>query len=169
MTSPTPEYREITLTQGQVARVSPHRFAEISASKWSARWSKNTQTFYALRSSKKHEGPKHTILMHRQIKGVGYKDPREVDHVNNKETLDNTDENLRFANDTEQMCNHGIRKDNSSGLKGVSFHKATGKWQAQIQVNGKKIYLGLFDTKELAHAAFVEAAMKYHGKFACTG
>jgi hypothetical protein len=49
----------------------------------------------------------------------------------------------------------------------VSFHKASGKWIAQICINGKKKHLGLFSTPELAYAAYCKAALEYHGKFAC--
>jgi hypothetical protein len=169
MTSPTPEYREIPLTHEQVARVSPHRFEEINSFEWSARWSKNAGSYYAVRSSRPINGKRHTILMHRQILGLAYGDPREGDHVDPEDTLNNTDENLRIASVPEQQRNKGLTKSNTSGFKGVSWHKATGKWQAQIMAEMKKKYLGLFDTKELAHAAFCAAAAKYHGEFARTG
>lgn len=58
---------------------------------------------------------------------------------------------------------------NLTGLKGVTFHRVTGKWQAAIQVNRKSHHLGLFETADAAHAAYVASAAKLHGEFACTG
>jgi hypothetical protein len=55
------------------------------------------------------------------------------------------------------------RKDNkSTGLLGATFHKASGKYNAQIFVQGKNKHLGLFDTAEEAHTSYVEAKRKFH-------
>lgn len=43
---------------------------------------------------------------------------------------------------------------------------AAGKYQAQIKVNYRSIYLGLFPTARAAHAAYIAAARKYFGEFA---
>lgn len=50
--------------------------------------------------------------------------------------------------------------------KGVSFHKLTGRWSAQIGVNRRLHYLGLFDTPEQAAYAYDAAAKEHHGEFA---
>jgi hypothetical protein len=105
--------------------------------------------------------------MHRQILGLEYGDPREGDHINRKETLNNTDENLRIVDSFSQQKNKGLYRSSTSGLKGVTFHKATKKWLAQIAVDGERKHLGLFATKELAYAAYCRAARKFHGEFAC--
>jgi len=54
------------------------------------------------------------------------------------------------------------RKDNKSGVKGVSYHKATGKWDANIGVKGKQIFLGRFKNLEDAIKARKEGEEKYH-------
>lgn len=47
----------------------------------------------------------------------------------------------------------GAHKNNLSGVRGVHYHKATGKWRARVGHEGKVIYLGLFDTIEAASTA----------------
>lgn len=46
-----------------------------------------------------------------------------------------------------------IGKNNTSGIKGVSYHKKSGKWRAQIRVQGKNYYLGIYERIEDAAAA----------------
>jgi hypothetical protein len=48
----------------------------------------------------------------------------------------------------------------------VSWSKAAGKWVAQIQKDKKNIYLGLYDTPEGAHQAYLESAKNLHLQFA---
>ncbi len=89
----------------------------------------------------------------------------DIDHVNGDPT-DNRIENLRECTDRENSRNRGPWKRNQSGLKGV--HAQNGKWRAQITADGEKIDLGTFSSREEAHAAYREAARKYHGDFART-
>lgn len=59
-----------------------------------------------------------------------------------------------------------MRKNNSSGVTGVSVHhniKST-VYMAQITVKGKTIYLGRFKTFEEAVRARKEAEITYFGK-----
>lgn len=88
----------------------------------------------------------------------------EIDHTNGN-TADNRWINIREATRFENAQNCGARRDNTSGYKGVSWHKITQKWQGEIRSQHKRIYLGLFDSPEKAHEAYCAAAKKYHGKF----
>ena len=104
------------------------------------------------------------IAMHRMI--LGLTDPTiHVDHINGNK-LDNRRENLRICTIQENNLKRGIRKDNTSGAKGVHFNKKTGKWMARISIGNKRYYLGLFTLKEEAIKAYNKACKKYHGKFA---
>ena len=90
--------------------------------------------------------------------------PDQVDHVNMIRD-DNRWRNLRAASRSENLRNCGPRKSNKCGYKVVSAH-GNGKWQADICVNQRSIYLGVFNTPEEAHAAYVQAASKHHKEFA---
>ena len=87
-----------------------------------------------------------------------------VDHKNNIRD-DNRIENLRWATGTENNQNSKIRKDNTSGTKGVYWYKDRKKWLAYIRINGKHIYLGSFDNIEDAIKARQEKAKEIHGEF----
>lgn len=54
-----------------------------------------------------------------------------------------------------------IPKNNTSGIKGVSWHNRDKKWQASIALKGKTIYLGQFNKLEKAAQARKEAEEKY--------
>jgi hypothetical protein len=92
--------------------------------------------------------------------------PDQIDHINGVKT-DNRMVNLRPATNAENRRNCGAPAANTSGHKGVCWHKPTGKWYAQIQVGtGVPKYLGIFDDIEEAAATYQAAALKYHGEFA---
>jgi hypothetical protein len=94
--------------------------------------------------------------------------PTELDHINGIKH-DNRLCNLREASRKENSINRNKRTDNSSGYKGVNWHKAANKWQARIMVNGKRLQLGWFETPEDAYLAYCAAAKEFHGEFANFG
>ena len=164
---PTPSeplYREIPLSQGQIALVSASRFKELNAYKWSADWSQTAKSFYAVRHCRKADGKQTSAFMHRAILGLEFGDKRQGDHVN-MNTLDNRDENLRIATPSENQRNRGKNANNTSGFKGVYWRKDKLRWVAQIGFDGKKKYLGLFATAQEAHRAYCEASQDKHGNF----
>lgn len=83
-----------------------------------------------------------------------------VDHIN-RDTLDNRKNNLRVCTIQENLRNQK-RSNNKTGYTGVTVHKQTGKYTAQIKVNYKKIHLGLFDTIKEALSARKKAELKYY-------
>jgi hypothetical protein len=67
------------------------------------------------------------------------------------------------------MRNQRIRPNNTSGIKGVSWHQARKKWTARIWVNNKCVYLGIFETIASAASSYEEASHRLHGEFAKRG
>ncbi len=76
-----------------------------------------------------------------------YENKKCVDHINNNRS-DNCLFNLRYATHQENNFNSSICKNNTSGVKGVSFDKQRNKWRAQIKINGKSLHLGYFNNIE---------------------
>lgn len=78
--------------------------------------------------------------------------PTEIDHVNGKRD-DNRIINLRNVTTAENRKNHAKPSNNTSGVVGVVWSRAIRRWNAQIKVNRKCIFLGSFATIEEAAAA----------------
>ena len=91
--------------------------------------------------------------------------PEYIDHIDGN-PINNKIENLRPATVNQNRQNSSIRKDNKSGCKGVYWKKDSKKWSVQIQANGKRINIGVFDNLELADLVAQEARDKFHGKYA---
>lgn len=102
------------------------------------------------------------VLLHRYI--LNAPKDSEIDHIN-RNPLDCRKNNLRFCSRTQNNQNQNVRKDNSSGVKGVSFLKDKNKWHSRITVNHKTILLGNYDRYEDAVTARMKAEKKYCGEF----
>lgn len=107
--------------------------------------------------------PVHRIIfkMHTGIDPAG-----DVDHVNGIRQ-DNRAINLRECSRSQNLANSALRRDNKIGIKGVAAHGC--RFVAHIRIEGKKRHLGVFLTKEEAHAAYLVAAAARSGPFAFGG
>ena len=103
------------------------------------------------------------IFMHRLImqtpKGM------DTDHINHN-PLDNRKSNLRVCTHANNQKNLSLRKNNTSGVRGVRWHKQLQKWNARIYVNGKEISLGCYRDLKEATKARKDASLRYYGEFA---
>jgi HNH endonuclease/AP2 domain len=103
-----------------------------------------------------------TVRLHRLLldapKGM------EVDHIDGDLT-NNMRVNLRLCTRSENGQNQRKHRDNTSGFKGVSWHKQRKYWVAHIRLNRKLLHLGCFDTAEQASAAYQAAAERLFGDF----
>lgn len=91
-----------------------------------------------------------------------------IDHINNV-TDDNRIENMRLASTCENNQNSVLRKDNSSGVKGVSWNKRDKCWAVTIACNGKRKGFGTFTDFETAKQVAEQARLKLHGEYANNG
>lgn len=90
----------------------------------------------------------------------------QIDHINGNK-LDNRIVNLRVSTQSQNKSNGKKYRTNTSGYKGVV--KCGLRWKAQITHQQKVIYLGLYDTREAAHEAYIAAANELQGRFANPG
>lgn len=114
------------------------------------------------------------LMLHRLIMDAP-KD-KQVDHIEH-DTLDNRKCKLRLCSNQENAFNRGRPKNNQSGFKGVTYRKQPKNminerekqkpWEAQLQLNGKKIYIGYYKTKEEAAAAYDKKCVEVWGKPVC--
>ncbi len=123
---------------------------------------RNPQGYWVIAVAKKHYRAHRLAWLYT----YGESPAGEIDHING-DHLDNRICNLRVANRQQQCANSVRPSHNSSGFKGVS--RKRNKWRARVKVNQKEIGLGVFNTKEEAHAAYMKAAQEHFGEFACDG
>jgi hypothetical protein len=91
----------------------------------------------------------------------------EIDFVDNNPSNVRLD-NLREATSAQNGHNRSRSSNNTSGYKGVSWHKGNQAWRAQIRVNGKT-HTSYYGTPEAAHAWYCAMASKHYGEFANAG
>ncbi|MCY7423508.1 HNH endonuclease [Bacillus amyloliquefaciens] len=151
------ETAKIQLSKGKVALVDADMFDYLN--QWSWFYHENG---YAMRSYRK-DGRYRKDRMHRVV--VNAPSGFDVDHINGNK-LDNRRENLRIATRSQNNANKRMQSNNTSGYRGVNWHKQRRKWVAKIQVDRKSIHLGLYEKKEDAARAYNKAAVLYYGEFA---
>lgn len=113
---------------------------------------------YVSSTTEKHS---RITYLHRLVMNAPY--GKYIDHINHN-PLDNRKENLRIVTNGQNLMNASIRKNNTSGIRGVN--KQNNKWRARIQIDGNCIELGNFYNKEDAIKARKDAEEKYFGEYA---
>ena len=78
---------------------------------------------------------------------------REIDHID-RNKANNSISNLRWISKSNNLRNRPKMQNTSSKYMGVCFDKANGKYRAQIQINNKNKYIGIYDKEEEAGRAF---------------
>lgn len=160
--------RLIPLSKGLHAIVDASDYEWLMQYRWTAAKNDKGGGWYAVSSERMVDGKRgEYVRMHRLILGLEKGDQRKGDHRDNLNTLDNRRKNLRIATNAQNTMNCRRKSNNHSGLKGViPTGEKKNPWRADIRVDGRLLYLGRFPTKERAHAAYCEAALKYFGEFA---
>lgn len=90
--------------------------------------------------------------------------PDELDHRDRNPSNDSLT-NLRPATSSLNKVNQKIRSDNLSRFRGVYQRKDSGRWTAQICLNGRRETLGCFSSKDEAADAYKEASRLLHKEF----
>jgi hypothetical protein len=157
-------FRLIPMSQPKYAKVDPADYERLRKYEWLA-W-KGKNRFYARRRVPTGIAKKEKLVyMHQMV--IKVPDGMVTDHINH-EGMDNRSANLRAATKAQNLCNRKkFAGSSSSKYKGVCWLKRHHKWEACITLKNKKIYLGCSRDEIEAAKAYVRAAKKYHGDFAC--
>lgn len=127
---------------------------------WSGHWCKKTKQYYVYGRAKMVNHHQTRVQLHRFL----FDNPAGlfIDHKNHVALDNRKSVNLRLANNSLNMQNlSGIPRHNTSGYRGVSFHKSTKKWNAYIHSDGKRIYLGIYEDKITAAKVAYQARRKF--------
>jgi len=142
--------KEIQLSKDMSALVDDADYDYLSLITWHAT-EKKEGLFYA---QSNRVGLMHRFIMAPMVGHI-------VDHIDHN-TLNNQKSNLRVCKLSHNAMNRMTR--NKTGFKGVY---SNGRCiTAQIKVNDKRIYLGVFKNTKEAASAYNEAATKYYGEYA---
>lgn len=94
---------------------------------------------------------------------LGLVDHKDCNPANNR--IDN----LRLATSPENGYNAKLAKNNTSGVKGVTWNATQQKWSARVSVNGKRHTLGVFSDKNQAEAVVKAFREQHHGEYSNHG
>jgi hypothetical protein len=144
--------KQIPLTQGKFALVDDDDYDYLIKFNWFL-----NNTGYASRNSPRGSGKRKQIMMHRVI--MCTPDELVCDHKDG-DKLNNQKQNLRNCSYSDNSRNMKKHSNASSEYKGVSWHKATSMWQSQIEVNGRNLYLGVYEDEISAAIAYNNAALE---------
>jgi len=118
-----------------------------------------------------HVDPKGYIIVRcggyqRSVHHFMFPDNIVTDHISG-DTLDNRRINLRKVTQDQNAYNSKLRKDNSSGVKGVRrrVNNSGHKWEARIVWGGKEYHLGTYELFKDAVYARKRAELKYFGEY----
>lgn len=164
--TPTPHNQQVGTVEiplvgrkgaGLCAVVDAADLALVQGHRW--RVIRTPQSTYAQTVVTGSDGKQKTVKLHQML----LPDAPQVDHIDH-DGLNNRRSNLRVATHAQNRRNSRVNTNNTSGFKGVSWHKASGKWRAKVGYQD----LGLFEVAADAARAYDRAAESAFGAFALT-
>jgi WD40 repeat protein len=149
---------DVMLDDEDVNFVQSHKWQIDSA------WKRGKIYFFYNDHYYKEDGKRTTYhkFLHRLLMGtpVGL----VTDHIDGN-TLNCQKSNMRICTQDENNKNIKMPNTNTSGYKGVSWHKGHKKWRADIHVDGHQVSLGIYDDPKKAYEVYCAAKKKYHGPY----
>lgn len=132
--------------EGNFALIDDDIFEIVNEYKWSLRKG------YVVSTMSHHKdrkiGIRHKVInLHHIV--LPFNEGMDIDHKN-RNRLDNRRSNLRHIKRSVNSLNGKLRKQNTSGHRGVGWDKAAHKWKASIKLNYKQITIGRYKTFEEA-------------------
>lgn len=150
----------LLLTKNRYALIDNEDWDLVKSYSWRA-----LPSGYVYTSLPRKDGKRPNLYLHRLLLNVADKQV-QVDHVDG-DPLNNCRSNLRTCNASQNQANKRVQRNNTSGYKGVVFHKESQTWHAVIKHNSRTISLRYHKTKEEAFSAYREAAIALKNEFAC--
>lgn len=148
----------VPLTKGLRAMIDHEDAHLVCSMRWSV-----TSHGYARAAYTRQDGTTETIFMHRILVGAAV--GQYVDHIDG-DKLNNRKTNLRLCQQYQNMANRGAPRNSSTGYKGVSLCRETGRYRAILNFRGKVYRLGRFQTAIEAAHAYDAMASRLLGQFA---
>lgn len=155
--------KEIKLQREMVTQVDDEDYDELIRYKWFA--NQCGHQFYASRHEPMVNWVQGKVIrMHQQI--MTPPEGMRIDHID-MDGLNNQRKNLRICTHQQNLRNRESTKGSSSQYKGVCWDKERKKWMATIKKDiGQQLYLGRYDSEELAALAYNKKATELFGEFA---
>ena len=152
---------EIPLKDDKRFIIDDEDFERVTVHKWYV-----VKTGYIMRSyslgyfdgKQKHK----TVALHRFI--MGFPEGKEIDHID-RDKLNNSKKNLRIVTRSQNNMNRD-KTPHSSRFKGVCHRSRANRWEANIKINRKRVYIGLYETEIEAALAYNQKAIELHGEYA---
>lgn len=158
----------VPLTAGRFAVIDACDADAVGNFSWQFKPKAHRTSDYAQRIWRDAGKRKRGLFLHRLVGNrMGLSLELEIDHENG-DGLDCRGTNLRSATYTQNRCNRGKPRSNTSGIKGVSWDKTRLRWRARVTYCGREHSAEFLEVAD-AIAFAVETREKLHGAFANHG
>lgn len=129
------------------------------------RWKLDSKGIYPIRADESRRDGKRIVVYLAHMVLPKAANPRvvQVDHIDG-DPRNAQRANLRYATRSQNQANRH-RFVSRTGYKGVTLHRQTGKYQAQIRRDGKDYYLGIHTTPEAAARAYAKKGAELFGEY----